>query len=221
MSIGRSGSSLRNPRLVTVMAALALRLASLARRNTAGSGSAQKMSTRQQPSLTMSTCVCIRTRDRGSVLTAEEIKQRQITSGTYKLPKPKFESGFIPPHMREIMATSSYQQMQERRRLFARQFRGCTLKERLELKHWAVETGGGCCRLCGYQKCMSALEFHHLEPHKKQFSISAAISHIRFQGIEDCKRELAAEIAKCVLLCANCHREVESGYAVIGVQHGS
>ena len=67
MSIGRSESSLRNPRLVTVTAALALRLASSAQRNTAGFASARYLSTRQQPSLTMSTCVCIQTRDRGSV----------------------------------------------------------------------------------------------------------------------------------------------------------
>jgi hypothetical protein len=93
----------------------------------------------------------------------------------------------------------------------ARQFRGCTLKERLELKEWAISLKGGCCRLCGYSN-RTALEFHHLSPHEKEFSISTAINRVRFDSIERVKVLLTTELVKCVLLCANCHREVEAGF---------
>ena len=58
---------------------------------------------------------------------------------------------------------------------------------------------------CGYDKCPTALQFHHLEPAEKKFSIS-------HEGVTRSFAKLKAEAAKCVLLCANCHAEVESGY---------
>ena len=62
---------------------------------------------------------------------------------------------------------------------------------------------GGKCQICGYDKCDRALEFHHLNPANKRFSIA---SHI------DRKMEmLYEEVDKCVLLCANCHREYHAG----------
>jgi hypothetical protein len=66
-------------------------------------------------------------------------------------------------------------------------------------KKQAVEYLGGCCEKCGYSKCMAAMEFHHKDPTQKEFSIS---KH-RGVGIEKIKPELD----KCMLLCANCHRE--------------
>jgi 5-methylcytosine-specific restriction endonuclease McrA len=61
---------------------------------------------------------------------------------------------------------------------------------------------GGKCSVCGYNKCTRALEFHHIKPHTKDKSIHklTKLSHKRFM----------AEISKCVLLCANCHREHHS-----------
>jgi hypothetical protein len=58
--------------------------------------------------------------------------------------------------------------------------------------------GGKCCR-CGYNKCMSALEFHHLDPAQKDFSLSS--------GLNSNFKKVLEEIKKCILLCANCHRE--------------
>ena len=59
--------------------------------------------------------------------------------------------------------------------------------------------GGACCK-CGYNKCLRALEFHHLDPTMKDFGISKRIN----RNID----ELKAEVDKCILLCSNCHAEV-------------
>ena len=69
------------------------------------------------------------------------------------------------------------------------------------LKRALVNHLGGCCLLCGYNRCFRALHFHHLNPHEKEFNISEKSTW----------HALHLEIEKCVLLCANCHAEVESG----------
>lgn len=61
---------------------------------------------------------------------------------------------------------------------------------------------GGKCKLCGYDRHEGALEFHHLDPSKKDFSISGK-SHSFNRLLEEAK--------KCVLLCSNCHSEVHAG----------
>lgn len=58
---------------------------------------------------------------------------------------------------------------------------------------------GGKCERCGYNTCLKALEFHHLDPTKKDFTISN--DHFKLiDAVEESK--------KCILLCANCHREL-------------
>jgi hypothetical protein len=71
------------------------------------------------------------------------------------------------------------------------------------LKQILVEEAGGCCVLCGYDRCIVSLQFHHVDPAQKEFALSTANG-----------RSLAAfqrEGRKCVLVCANCHGEIESG----------
>lgn len=62
----------------------------------------------------------------------------------------------------------------------------------------AVEAFGGKCQVCGYNKCPNALEFHHISG--KAESPSYVIMRWSW---EKAKKELE----KCILLCANCHRE--------------
>ena len=70
---------------------------------------------------------------------------------------------------------------------------------RKRLKKKAVDYKGGCCERCGYNKSISALEFHHKNPQEKDFSPSGkSISWERMKK----------EIDKCILVCANCHREI-------------
>ena len=58
---------------------------------------------------------------------------------------------------------------------------------------------GGQCQRCGYNKCLKALEFHHLDPYQKDFTISN--DHFKL-------KEAIEESKKCILICANCHREL-------------
>ena len=61
---------------------------------------------------------------------------------------------------------------------------------------------GSKCQICGYNKCNSALEFHHLNPDEKEIAISSQI-----RSWEKTKEELE----KCICVCANCHREIHAG----------
>lgn len=73
-------------------------------------------------------------------------------------------------------------------------------KRRRKLKILAVDYKGGKCEKCGYDKCIDALEFHHVDPANKDFSIS-------HNGNTRSWDETKTEIDKCIMLCANCHRE--------------
>lgn len=66
------------------------------------------------------------------------------------------------------------------------------------LKEKLVEYKGGKCEKCGYNKCITALEFHHINPEEKEFNIDGRSS------FEKSKKE----VDKCILVCANCHREI-------------
>jgi len=72
-------------------------------------------------------------------------------------------------------------------------------------KQKAIEYKGGKCQICGYDKCQSALEFHHINPLEKDGNDTGATKD---SWMFERKKP---ELDKCVLLCANCHREVHSG----------
>jgi hypothetical protein len=76
---------------------------------------------------------------------------------------------------------------------------------REKFKARIVAAFGGACACCGYKRCQDALQFHHLDPNEKDF---------RFGKIRANPRNWASildELRKCVMLCANCHREVHRG----------
>ena len=75
-------------------------------------------------------------------------------------------------------------------------------RRRRKMKQVLVAEAGGECRLCGYAGSMGALEFHHLDPAEKRFELNA-------RGVAWSLDTLRAEARKCVLLCSNCHAEVE------------
>ncbi|HEX6781858.1 MAG TPA: helix-turn-helix domain-containing protein [Solirubrobacterales bacterium] len=83
-----------------------------------------------------------------------------------------------------------------------------TVRRRHRLKRILVEEAGGQCILCGYSRCVRALEFHHLDPEKKEFELS-------YRGCTRSLASLRAEAGKCALLCSNCHAEVEAGISSV------
>ena len=70
-------------------------------------------------------------------------------------------------------------------------------------KQIIVDSKGGKCKLCGYNKCLRALSFHHLDPTKKEFAMD--IRSCNAYPVE----KLSVEADKCELLCMNCHMELE------------
>ena len=76
-----------------------------------------------------------------------------------------------------------------------------TLERQRLLKEQAVDYKGGKCCKCGYCKYQGALEFHHLDPTQKDFSLSQVKGN-KFNDI------IKKELDKCILVCANCHREI-------------
>ena len=73
---------------------------------------------------------------------------------------------------------------------------------RKRTKQRIIESMGGECQICGYDKCHNALELHHLESDKKDFGLGSVRANIKSWT------KIVEELRKCVLLCANCHREV-------------
>jgi hypothetical protein len=66
-----------------------------------------------------------------------------------------------------------------------------------------IATAGGRCAIRGYDRCAQSLHLHHVDPSRKRLELG---SH-RGAGLG----AFLDELDKCVLLCANCHGEVEAG----------
>ncbi|KKR36503.1 MAG: hypothetical protein UW46_C0005G0044 [Candidatus Yanofskybacteria bacterium GW2011_GWF1_44_227] len=75
-------------------------------------------------------------------------------------------------------------------------------KRRRKVKSLAIEYKGGKCQVCGYCKYQGALDMHHISD--KQFGIGD-------KGYTRSWEKIKQELDKCILVCANCHREIEGG----------
>jgi transposase-like protein len=81
-------------------------------------------------------------------------------------------------------------------------------RRRRKLKAILVEEAGGGCSVCGYDRYVGALQFHHRNGETKAFDVAS-------RGLTRSLEAVREEAAKCVLLCANCHAEVEAGIVSI------
>jgi len=79
---------------------------------------------------------------------------------------------------------------------------------RRRVKEQLVSEAGGACALCGYDRYLGALQFHHADPAEKSFGLSG-------RGLAYSMDSLRREAEKCVLLCSNCHAEVEGGVTML------
>lgn len=74
-------------------------------------------------------------------------------------------------------------------------------KRGLKRKWDIVQERGGKCEKCGYFGNIGALEFHHLDPNEKDFQLDVRkLSNTKLETLRE-------EFSKCIMLCANCHRE--------------
>lgn len=81
-------------------------------------------------------------------------------------------------------------------------------KRRIKIKEMSVAYKGGKCQVCGYNKYIGALEFHHVDPNTKEFGLG-------LDGLTRSWKRVKNEIDKCVLVCSNCHREIHAGITII------
>ena len=75
---------------------------------------------------------------------------------------------------------------------------------RVNKKTKLVKMFGGKCNICGYKRYIGSLDFHHKDPSTKSFALSV-------KGLCYSWDTIIKEAKKCVLLCKNCHGEVENG----------
>lgn len=77
-------------------------------------------------------------------------------------------------------------------------------KRGVQRKSDIIKRFGGQCSICGYNRNLSALTFHHKDPSKKTFKLDIrSLSNRTFSKIEN-------ELKKCVLVCHNCHAEIHN-----------
>jgi transposase len=77
-------------------------------------------------------------------------------------------------------------------------------RRRRKLKEILVQEAGGRCEICGYDRWAGALQFHHRDGEEKEFGLAD-------RGLTRSLEAVRREAAKCILLCANCHSELEAG----------
>ena len=96
--------------------------------------------------------------------------------------------------------------MSEKRRYRdrAEYLKNAVTKRRKKIKELVIIYKGGKCQICNYNKYIGALDFHHINPLMKKFGIGA-------KGYTRSLQATKEEVDKCILVCANCHREIEGG----------
>lgn len=74
-------------------------------------------------------------------------------------------------------------------------------------KEYKLQRG---CKICGYNTCSTALEFHHLDKKIKCFTLSNRVRRTY--------QEIKEEIDKCIIVCSNHHHELEEGLINLGLE---
>jgi len=105
-----------------------------------------------------------------------------------------------------VLLTENTGYWRTRKKLWVSQCKKCSNKKTGQRwrnsKKRAVEYKGGKCERCGYNKCIDALEFHHIDPSQKDKNFG----NMKLRKWENQKKELD----KCICVCSNCHREIHA-----------
>lgn len=76
---------------------------------------------------------------------------------------------------------------------------------RIKARKWITLYCGNCCQVCGYDRYIGNLIFHHLDPTTKSDTVSRLINSTSAWAT------IINEANKCVLVCCNCHGEIHAG----------
>lgn len=76
---------------------------------------------------------------------------------------------------------------------------------RRKRKKALVMIAGNKCNICNYNKAISALQFHHINPEDKKYGLAQ-------KGTCHNLDDDLIQLKKCILVCANCHREIHQGF---------
>lgn len=76
---------------------------------------------------------------------------------------------------------------------------------RKKVREYLAEAFGGKCTICGYDKCLAAFDYHHINPKEKDHQLGVAMRN----GGSWAK--IVEEARKCTLVCCRCHRELHAG----------
>lgn len=141
---------------------------------------------------------CRKYLNKESNFTSEKVKKYQDYYDLgYTMKETALYFGFSPQTITKYLKLRQLTSLQKEQRNLENK-----KSYRNKVKYKAVEYKGGSCIKCGYNKCMSALDFHHVNPVEKDFSISGGT-----KSFESIKKELD----KCILVCRNCHSEIHAG----------
>lgn len=106
---------------------------------------------------------------------------------------------------KEIKEKDAFYKRRDRNNMSTSYCKSCTntltLNRKRNLKKLCVEYKGSKCEICGYNRCIDALHFHHLDPSVKEFGIATLRSYTFSENVKK-------ELDKCQLVCANCHNEI-------------
>lgn len=128
---------------------------------------------------------------RENILGIEDHKLKICSACKQELPLERFYSnGYQPSGKKKYKAKCKECQT----------LQSCERKEKLILNVF----GSYSCKVCGYNKCKNALEFHHLDPKIKEHLISDIIKN-------NSETTVVNELKKCIIVCSNCHREIHYG----------
>jgi hypothetical protein len=128
----------------------------------------------------------------------EEMQRRYDVLGSYK--KVAQECGWSKYTVLKYVKTKKSEKMSDEEYKKMKSNSVISWRQRTKVK--LVEYKGRKCKICGYDGCIQAMEFHHLDPKEKDFTIS---------GKSWSFERLKEESDKCVLVCNRCHTEIHAG----------
>ncbi|MBD2775109.1 HNH endonuclease [Iningainema tapete] len=129
---------------------------------------------------------------------------------TVDLTVTRDKSSKVCPRCKQYLAADAFYLRRDGKN-FSPYCKDCTNRQTIErmrrFKEKCVAYKGGKCSRCGYDRCIDALEFHHVNPKEKDLQLSAGKGYSFEKAIP--------ELDKCILVCANCHREIHAEMRVI------